>query len=510
MRKLIFLFAAFLFSIQFICSQSFDLTCEPINNDCLSPMPNTLVGIGYRLKYLNLPIGANTLSGTITISQAGTNSGFSFQSSVSSKDGDIPLIYFIWNNTSDPTFSISGTIKDGSNTNIGNFSLSKVINVKFLGNSGNFDISGGTLVNSTAAEIDCGIKNFNVSIGAPTTSDPINAPITYSWTYTGGYTGPATTTSPTATVTSPSAGNGSVSVVAKRNDVTTYSNPSKTLQINRKIFPFTNINISAISSNHGYGNNALCIGETGTLQGSLSGFTGATFSWSSSTLSFIGASNLANVSYSGSNAIHQITLTANNGCSSASRTTDIKIGKPIITQKLVNSMDRSGYVNVSFNPVDVRVISPAAPTSSTFAFDCPGACGSSSLTYLGNICTAYLYPFGRIRADMTNRCGTSDPTYFYITNTSYSGFRISSPNPTSGPVVLEILDYDLMKDKIQGITLDSDSQRNIRSMLKSGNASLYKGGKVILDWDISDLPNGTYYITMTTDGRKETQQIIKL
>ncbi|MBK8391114.1 MAG: hypothetical protein IPL23_18300 [Saprospiraceae bacterium] len=291
---------------------------------------------------------------------------------ISAQSGSILVRTINWPIISNPVvLIINGKIYNGSNVIIGTFSFSSTnVNLRFIGILAIL-VFQEALINGSTAEIDCGVKNLTISVGAPPTTAPTNAPTTYTWTYAGGFTGPATSSSPSVSVTSSSTGNGSVSVVAKRNDVTTFSNPSKTLQINRKIIQFANININAISSNHGYGNNALCIGETGTLQGSVSGFTGANLSWTSSTLNFTGASNLANVSYT-EVMPHQITLTANTGCSSASRTTDIKIGKPIITQKLVNSMDGSGYVNVSFNPVDVRVISPAAPTSSTFAFDCRG------------------------------------------------------------------------------------------------------------------------------------------
>lgn len=506
MRKLIFLLP-YLFFCTGIFAQSFSITCLSSTPSCLNPMPN--VDQSYQLNFNNLPASAVRLEGDfVAPSPMGT---MAFSKVVSSQNGSVFIRTINWPNISNPVISITnGKIFNGSNAIIGTFSVASTdINVKYIGSSGSFSVSGGTLLNSTTAEIDCGVKNITVTLGAPPTSDPINAPITYTWSYTGGYSGPSTTSSPSANITSPATGNGSVTVSAKRNDVTTYSNPSKTIQITRKVIQFSNLNINSVSSNHGYGNNALCVGETGTLQGTISGFTGANINWTSSTLSFVGATNLANISYTGSNAIHQLTLTASTGCSSASRTTEIKVGKPIITQKLVNGVNGSGYANVSLNPVDVRVVSPAAPTSSTFAFDCPGACGSSSLTYLGNICTAYLYPFGRIRADMTNRCGTSDPTYFYITNTSYSGFRVSSPNPTSGPIAIEILDYEIKKDKIQNIQLDSDYQRNIRSFLKSDNANLSKNGNGIIEWDISDLPKGTYYITMTSNEKTETQKIIK-
>lgn len=508
MKKLLCLLILINFLSSSIKSQSFSITCGGSTPNCFNPMPNVLQD--YHLNFINIPASAVRIEGVINApSPMGPQS---FTIYPSSQVGDIKIRTIDWPNISNPNISVSeGKIFNASNSVITTFSIPNTpVDVRYIGSSGNFTISGGTLLNSNTAEINCGVNTFTISVGTPPTTDPANAPITYTWSYTGGYAGPATTSTPSATITSPASGNGSVSVSARRNDVTTYSNPTKTLQINRKQISSSAININAVSSNHGYGNNALCIGETGTLQGSATGFSGASLSWSSSTLNFVGSTNNSTVSYTGSNAVHQLTLTVNTGCSSASRTTEIKVGKPIITQKLVNGANGNGYANVSQNPVDVRVVSPSAPISSTFAFDCPGACGSSSLTYLGNICTAYLYPFGLIRADMTNRCGTSDPTYFYIYNTSYSGYNIISPNPTNGIITVELLDYENNKGKIQSITLDSDSQRNIRSFLKGDNSILVRNGSAILEWDISSLPNGKYYITVSSHGEKETKQIIKM
>jgi hypothetical protein len=98
---------------------------------------------------------------------------------------------------------------------------------------------------------------------------------------------------------------------------------------------------------------------------------------------------------------------------------------------------------------------------------------------------------------LQNRCGlTNTPSVMKLSVSGTCGFKFAAtPNPTSNEVVISDLDATA-ETSVQVV----DQSGNVRKKLSK------KANKLIID--VSDLPDGIYFMMMTQRGVTETQQIV--
>jgi hypothetical protein len=196
-------------------------------------------------------------------------------------------------------------------------------------------------------------------------------------------------------------------------------------------------------------------------------------------------------------------LSARNLFGTKAQTQTIYWGVPILTP-LVNGAHPQPTNIITLNPA---FLTSGALTGTSWSWQlaCNGGCGPSTILPNGSNCYASAMPFINVRHTASNRCGTSNPYFFYVYNTAFGGggFRVASQNPSQDEVDIEILEFDIIKDYIDEIYIASERNGKIQ---KFGKGQIKKN----LKFSIRNLPNDTYFVSMVIMGHPITEQIIKM
>jgi hypothetical protein len=397
-------------------------------------------------------------------------------------------------------------------------SVERVVVVKFLSPVTALLFTGGNVSQTNPANggtitIPCnaGSITLNATQTSPLT-DP-SAAITYTWTVPNGV---APTSTGTVTFNGSGTADGIVKVSAKRNDGSFVSEFTVNFVRNRVTTPSI-VNV---------------FGGTFCLAGSkLFGATSTNatnFSWATSgtfTLGNVGGTNnsLAGVTVNGSGTGF-ITVTANNACNSpVTQSFNFPTGTPILSNVLVNGTPASSF-NYINNPciLGTTVPNDGAGMQTGYKWTIENGVGSlypnsggSGVTYNGVTYDhggsgyAYAYDFIRVKVATANVCGEGGSQYLYLQNVG-NMYRMASPNPAQNQISVE-LTKDAPAEMLKSITVVSDQQATVSRSYNEGGVSdrFSKRQAHIVNFDVSNLPRGKYFVVLIFAGNKKyTEQVI--
>jgi hypothetical protein len=390
----------------------------------------------------------------------------------------------------------------------------RVVTVKFLSPVTALLFTGGNVsqinpANNGTITIPCNAGNITLSATQATPLTDPSAAITYTWTVPNAV--PATSTG-AITFNGSGTADGIIKVSAKRNDGNFVSEFTVNFVRNRVTTPvITSLNNTSL----------ICQGSN-QLFGATS--TNATsFSWvTSGTATIVGQSgSLASVTPNG-NGTAIVTVTADNACASPkSQNRQIATGTPVILSKLVNGNPASGF-NIINNPAQLNVVISNGDPSTGFSWTKSNGTGSiypnfggSNVSFGGvsygytGTCTAYANNFVIVKAEAANTCGVGQ-SYFYYLQLQGTMFRVASPNPTQNQISVE-LSKETPPEMLKSITLVSDQQATVSRSYNEGGTSDKFSKKVdnVVNFDVSNLPRGKYFVVLVFAGdKKYTEQIV--
>ncbi len=395
-------------------------------------------------------------------------------------------------------------VKSGSLDIIVNGSVP--ITVRFLGALGPMTVSGsnpGTINNGGSGVIGCGQKNINVSLPVPTTS-PV-APVTYFWTYPSGWSGPATTTTPNAAVTTSVGTGGNLTVMARRNDCTTF-NQTFTASFTRPVAGLPTVS----------GPTGLCIGSSASFTGNSANATSFTWSTSAGTpnfgsgLTINSGQNTSSVVATGSGAPGssgsvKLTLTANNACQiPVTGNQFVNVGGAYLSSNTVN-----GAPSQSINYVSGSAqLSSMSPNATTFAWSVVG--GSGTILPNGPNCSATPNNFLMVKVTPSNSCGSGGNYTYYLQKIGgYAGAGNVYPNPATNVLFVQFDADTDAANTFESYTLRSDKMGIVKmAHMDREEARQYFEQNEELSIDVSSLPRGKYYLTLMVNGRPQGRTII--
>lgn len=380
------------------------------------------------------------------------------------------------------------------------------ITVLYLGPLGPMTVSGPTPItinNGNSGVVGCGQRTLTVSLPVPTTSPAVA--VTYFWTYPSGWSGPATTTTPNATVTTSVGTGGNITVRARRNDCTSFTQ-NFTAIITRPIAGLPTVSGPA----------TLCIGNSAEYTGSSANAT--TFAWSTSagtpnfgtSLTFSSDINSSNVFVTGSGATGsrgavKLTLVTNNTCNiPATGNATVYVGGPVLTSNKVN-----GAPSQSMNYVSGSAqLSSTSPSATSFTWTIVG--GSGTILPNGPNCLATPNSFLMVRVTAVNSCGVGENYIYYLRKIGGdTGAGNVYPNPATNVLFIQFDADTDAANTFESYTLRSDKMGIVKmAHMDREEARQYFEQNEELSIDVSGLPRGKYYLTLMVNGRPQGRTII--
>lgn len=393
------------------------------------------------------------------------------------------------------TFKKAGSadvVKNGELTNIKVKTIFDFNKMTLVGTN----FSQENIVSGSTISIPCEVTSLNLEVNQPTTVDGQN--VDYTWT--GPFIpGGQITTNNVRTLTVPVPTNGSIGtikVVATRIDKDCFKQ--------EYILNYTRPAVGDPSINFTFGSPITCNGDTRLMTGSATNAT--SFVWSPISTGIIFTPNAATgmIKF---NSTTTLTLTVDNSCVQPKTVTKvIEVGPPTISPT-VNGGSLS-YPNYIQNPGFMRLNTNQPGLSYNWQI----------LNGTGNIYSsgdpsqfyAYAYPFLRVQGTATNTCGTSDAT-FYLYNVSSGYYRLASPNPTQSTISVE-MEKELGREALVSVKLISHGRNSIERSFTAEDArrTNHFNSNNNVDFDVANLPRGTYYLMIDFKGEKKFKEIIVL
>jgi hypothetical protein len=379
------------------------------------------------------------------------------------------------------------------------------VTVKHIGKIMSATIQNGNPATLTGSglttQIPCGTAPFTVSVPTPVT-DPAQS-VTYTVQWTQGWSVSSSSASSNVfTVTPLNGGDGIVTINAKRTDGTVF----QSFDVG---FSRSNAAVGDPTINLAWGGPIICAGNTRYLTGVAANAT--SFVWSPvSTATLYSPSTNVNYAYATFNATTTLTLTVDNGCGQPKTVTKvINVGAPIFSTATVNGTPQQ-YPNYIQNPAFLSVNSDELTASFSYQIAAyNGSISPISWSPGGRSVYAYAYPFVQIQANTTNICGTNS-TMFYLYNvTTY--YRMASPNPAQNTISVE-MEKELGQQALVSVKLISHGRNSVERSFTAEDArrTNHFNSSNKIDFDVTNLPRGTYYLMIDFKGEKKFKETIVL
>lgn len=145
-------------------------------------------------------------------------------------------------------------------------------------------------------------------------------------------------------------------------------------------------------------------------------------------------------------------------------------------------------------------------TNYSWVVDPPSLSGNGTMSPSGGSCYVTITGFYRVVGTASNSCG-SGSAFFYLYPCSNMGYTVY-PNPAKDVVRIEF-DYpeiaEALPDRIDLLSEASTDPIKTIDVQKTYRDKSFKGGKNI-EFDVSKLPRGTYYVHITNN-RREDQKL---
>lgn len=383
---------------------------------------------------------------------------------------------------------------------------SVIVNVKFLGAIASASSpsinNGAAFTDGQTVGLPCTTQPFTVTVPTPANgTGQVNDPavtINYTWSLPNGWSGSSNTNS--IAITPPASGDVTIFVDAKRSDGTKIQ--SFSFKVSRASFQVGDPTI-----NFTYGSPITCAGDTRLMTGAAANAT--SFVWSPINTGIIYTPNAATgmIKF---NSNTTLTLTVDNGCGQPKTVSKIfNVGPPIFSTATVNGAPQQ-TPNYIQNPAYLSVNSDELTASFSYNI----AAYNGSITQIpwspgGRSVYAYAYPFVQIQAKAENICGINTTMFFLYNVTSY--YRMASPNPTQNTISVE-MEKELGQQALVSVKLISHGRNSVERSFTDAEARrtnhFERSNKV--DFDVSNLPRGTYYLMIDFKGEKKFKEIIVL
>lgn len=390
----------------------------------------------------------------------------------------------------------------------------RIVTVKYLSPVTGLIFSGGGVsptnpANNTTITIPCnaGTISLNATQATPLT-DPSSA-ITYTWTLPN----PIMPTS-TGTITFDGSGtsDGIIKVSAKRNDgsfVTEFTVNFVRPRVNSIALSGAGVYPSGVSGNND-GYTEICAGTSKNVTITAAGAT--TFSWTLPTGSISASptnSSIASIS-SNSSTGGSITASVDNAClSPKTAILYVQSTTPSISGSTINGVSNAGSTFILFGTsANIAVSTPGFGTIFTWVKNAPFNSNNIYPNY--NTCLAYLAPnsYVNVTANTSNNCGSGQSRNFSIYRPTMG--MMVSPNPATTTLSVT-MDKVVASSFLKTMNIVSDRGATVVRTFDVGNAqkSKYFEQNEKVDFDVANLPRGTYYLIATyTDGKTDKETII--
>ncbi len=546
------LFALFAINLK---GQQAEIECVTAGENCFRPNPDGAIIHNGRVNNTSVVGNAWTIVSAVWTARPLTelvNTQTSTESDLTQPNVGSPSFITRWANrdnninstTSQKTIKLKLTVSRQEINSSGNevtvtkdIEKTEVINVKFLGpitsaSSPSLN-NGASFTNGQTVGLPCTTQPFTVTVPTPANATgQVNDPATtiiYTWSLPNGWSG--SSTSNTITISPPEAGNATIFVSAKRADGTKTQSFSFSLSRNS-----SEAGIPVISTSD---DNVICVGNTQLYTASATNAT--SFSWSvtpSYGLSVTSPNNQSTNVTAVANGIYTLSLTANNACGVPKvATLDIGVGTPIVAQRYMNNQLGNGTYPIfqTFGQANVPAKVLLSPPFNIEAFKgfkwqwtsgTPGIFGytypqggtvngpthggvdyteSNEAILVTTLSTVSSSATWLVRA--ANACGVSPPVAFTVFRVGPSGYyRMASSNPAQNDVSVEI-DEVLSTNALVSVKLVSHGQSQIVRTFAPNNNKERGNNKV--DFEVSNLPRGTYYLLLEfNDGKKFKETIV--
>jgi hypothetical protein len=408
-------------------------------------------------------------------------------------------------NTPQKTIQVKVTYKKAGQADVV-VQNTKNVTVKHIGKITSATIQNGnpTTINGSGltVQIPCGTAPFTISVPAVVT-DPAQT-VNYSSNVPSGFgSSQASATSNVFTITPTAGGGGIVRINAKRTDGTVIQSFDINLSTTASEVGTPTITFSPF---FGGFENLLCTNDYGVFQAAA--INGTSFTWST-TGSIVKSDilpGLVSVQMSGGGGSGILTLNANNACGtpkSVSKT--IFTGPPTVTPTV--NWGPLYYPNYIQNPCFLRL----STNETGLSYNYQVLNGTGNIYGSGDPAQVYVYayPFVRIEGTATNRCGSTSNTFYLQNGTPY--YRMASTNPTQSIISVE-LDKESAKETLVSVKLVSHGRNALERSFTAEDARrtnhFERSNKV--DFDVANLPRGTYYLLIDFKNYKTFKEIIVL
>ncbi|GAB4045762.1 T9SS type A sorting domain-containing protein [Spirosoma litoris] len=185
-------------------------------------------------------------------------------------------------------------------------------------------------------------------------------------------------------------------------------------------------------------------------------------------------------------------------------TTPIWVGNPSVTNGYVNGSSASGNVIVSSGYANLSVSQQGGTSYNWYV-----ANGSGSLSPSGPNCAISFSNFARVIVEVTNRCGgVSSWTYYLYQSSPYGRYAVY-PNPARNQVSVGFDNQELADANLTGLTIFNEKGKAVKDFdVKEAKEKGYFKTNKAVDFKISDLPSGTYFLHVSSGDIVEKSQII--
>ena len=392
----------------------------------------------------------------------------------------------------------------------------KVVIVKHIAPITSMTVQGanpGTITTyGSSTQLPCGSQAITISVPTPIT-DPVQT-VNYTWSLPSGWSGSSTTNSISVT---PSVGSdGTISVNAKRSDGTVIRDFSVTLSRAAAQASATP-NIETLYNSDI--NKVLCAGES-RLFGANNINNIYNFEWSSSPANVVTFSSPHTMGtfvdgIANSSGGTTLILTTQSACGFKTSTWDLAVDKPVVEQMLVDGDSYSPLISQSYGCngalAQIDIAYAYNQTGQSFSWQLYGGNGSYYTYYNGSQAVLYAYNDAAFKVTTINRCGNGNQAYFIRYNTCEGYYRMASPNPTQSTVSVQ-MDKALGRDALVSIRLISDARSSVVRSFTSDDArrTNHFDKSDHVDFDVSNLPRGTYYLIVEFKEGKSFKETIIL
>ncbi len=171
------------------------------------------------------------------------------------------------------------------------------------------------------------------------------------------------------------------------------------------------------------------------------------------------------------------------------------VGAPTLSNPTVNG---SSSQSLNFINGSAQLAASIQGTSSGVTWQIDG--GTGYIQPNSFACYVSTSNFVRVRVSTNNRCGQGQSYTYYLQNSEYPGYWVY-PNPAKSVVKVEFDEAKYAEDLVQGIIIFDDKGGAVKTFnVESAKTNRYFESKNYVEFDVSKLKRGEYYVQVNIGG----------